>query len=147
MRKKTFIFIIFNVLLYTSIILFTLNYKIIIVSGKSMNPTFQNGQIILADKSFNFSDIETDDIIIFKDFDGHTCIKRVVALSGDKVIQSDGHLYINGVEKYNYNTNFDIQYLIKDNELYVCGDNYHNSIDSREYGPIKFERIECVIFQ
>ena len=112
-----------------------------------MRPTFHSGQIVLGNRTFERSDINIGDIVVFKDDTDHTCVKRVLALPGEVVVQTEGRLYINGIEKYPYETADDAEYILNEDEVYVCGDNHGNSVDSRTYGPVSYEKIECIVYQ
>lgn len=119
-------------------VLFLHEFKIIKVSGSSMEPTYHSGNIVLLKKDRN---VNNSDIIVFKR-DDITYIKRVIASSKDKVELINGSIKINGVyqELYPYNGS-NKTYILNDNEVFVIGDNYYNSIDSRIIGPIKTEEI------
>ena len=74
-------------------------------------------------------------------------IKRVIGLEGDTIqIKKDGQILNNGeiVEIANViedNIYEDSIFLVKENTIFVLGDNRKNSIDSRLYGPINKEQI------
>ena len=109
-----------------------------------MRPEYSDGQLVIADKSFDIEDIDIGDIVVFKE-NGVTCIKRVLAKEGDTIKQCDDKLYINDIVESPYSTSVETEYLLKEDEFYVCGDNFRNSVDSRVYGPIRFEDIDCII--
>lgn len=76
-------------------------------------------------------------------------VKRVIGLPGDEVdIKVDG-VYINGdrlEEPYAKGItlpgNIDLPITIKENELFVIGDNREVSWDSRDFGPIDKRKVE-----
>lgn len=119
----------------------------VIVSGQSMEPTFENENKIVISKIHK---INRFDMIVFhapnseEDF-----IKRVIGLAGDVVVMKDDRLYINGEEyeedyiQLNKDKVFEGQKLTEDftvevpeGYLYVLGDNRRHSTDSRELGVI-----------
>lgn len=88
--------IVLTVILYAVIMLafkFTLANER--VSGPSMQPTFENGQKLLA---FKHSNIQRGDVIILKapDEPGSFYIKRVIGMPGDTVVSKNNKMYING---------------------------------------------------
>lgn len=93
-----------------------------------MNPTLKNNSLIVIDKFlYKLGDIKKGDILIFKVKD-EEMVKRLSYLPGEK-FESEGNL---------------IQ--LKSNEIYVLGDNPKESIDSRNYGPIKTNSIIGKVF-
>lgn len=84
-------------------------------------------------------------------------IKRVVGLPGDHVVVNSGVITIYNKEHPNgYNPDKsipfgqinadpndarDIDYTLTDNQIFVCGDNRPNSLDSRTFGPIDASQI------
>jgi len=111
------------------------------VSGRSMEPTLSDGDVLFVDKiSYNFSDPERFDIIPFEYEDGVYYIKRIIGLPGESVrIDESGIIYINGevlTESYGKEVIYDAGIAINeitlgDDEYFVLGDNRNNSQDSR----------------
>jgi signal peptidase I len=105
------------------------------------------------------------DIIIFTEnnlgqfgqADVKQLVKRVVGLPGDRVVVSNGAITVynkanpNGFQPdktlaYGKNrvlpyTSGDIDITLKSNEVFVCGDNRTDSLDSRAFGPIQLSDI------
>ncbi len=111
------------------------------VVGISMEPVLDNGQKILVNRfQYILSSPKRGHVIVFLpngNENSHYYVKRVVAIPGDKVVISDGKLYVNG-ETSTYVDEKIVDAGIAENEFvlqageYFCiGDNANNSEDSR----------------
>lgn len=93
-----------------------------IVSGASMEPTFETGDYLIIDEfSYHFQKPQKDDVIVFRyPLDkSKFFIKRIEGLPGETV-------------KYNGQ-----ELKLGDNEYFVLGDNTMASSDSRIWGPVE----------
>jgi signal peptidase I len=106
------------------------------VTGESMSPTLESGQIVLASNSKEF---EAGELIAFY-YNNKVLIKRVIGSPGDWInIDSDGNVYVNGVlleetyltEKSLTPTDITFPYQVPENRYFVLGDHRSVSIDSR----------------
>lgn len=133
------------------------------VSGRSMVPTFQDGDLIFTDKvSYKIGQIKRGDVIVLKnpqkkdieeDF-----IKRIIALPGDSIKVENGQVYLNG-------SLLKEDYLPKElktpagaflregeevkageNQYFAFGDNRNASSDSRSWGAMSKEEIIGRVF-
>ena len=133
------------------------------ISGRSMQPTLENGQKGFSNIiSFVMEGIQRQDIVLAKikteDNKEATVVKRVIALPGETIECKDEVVYINGKaldesdyldaafqeewkEKNGYfNSDFK-KVKLKDDEYFLMGDNRPISLDSRDVGPFKESKL------
>ena len=129
-----------SALIILATVLFLWNFRIVRVDGDSMLPTLSDGQLLLA--ATHVSELQRDDIIVFQQ-EGQRCVKRIVAVSGDRVLLKDGAIYVNEtfLPHYAY-WGEETSYTLQEGAFFVLGDNTRNSRDSRDFGPIKLEQIQ-----
>lgn len=131
------------------------------VSGRSMEPTLNDGDNLIADKiTYRFRNPERFDIIVFpvengsEDAQNSYYIKRIIGMPGETVyIDEAGVIYIDGevlTEGYGkeviastHRGLAESEITLSEDEYFVLGDNRNNSEDSRSpiVGNIKRERI------
>lgn len=117
----------------------------------SMIPTIMPNDRVLALKFvYRFTHPKQGDIVVFLPPNGENkdYIKRVVAVSGQRIKIIDGVVYINGKplkEDYLHPDYFDSgsmpEVVVPRGHVFVMGDNRPNSLDSRVFGPIPEESI------
>jgi signal peptidase I len=141
------------------------------VDGQSMETTLQDhDRLVVSKVARSWSKIthhayvpKRGNIIIFNqaglfDSSGNQekqLIKRVVGLPGERVVVKNGQITIyNKEHPSGFNpdrttgytitastTPGDTDVTLKEDEIFVCGDNRTNSEDSRYFGPVNVERI------
>lgn len=131
----------------------TLVLPVLQISGESMEPTLNNGEIVVLVKT---TKMKRGDLCGFS-YNNKILIKRVIGLPGDEVnIDAEGTVYINGealeepyiADKALGECDIEFPYTVPENEYFLMGDHRESSIDSRSsvIGCIKYEQIIGKIF-
>ena len=155
LKKSLGIYLSFSVisLVSTLIIIIPIRAHIaepFVVSGKSMSPTYNNGDYLLIDKlsnKFNRSDV----VVAHNPKERNKfMIKRIIGLPNEKVEIRNGAIFINGEilnEDYIINkTDGNIAITLDGNQYFVLSDNRGEDSDSRSFGPVSVDDIEGEIF-
>jgi signal peptidase I len=134
----------FSVLVSFFIILFF--YQPVKVEGGSMEPGLEDQERIFINKLvYRWENIARGDIVVFRNPRDRrkSFIKRVIALPGDRIRISYGHVYVNGrlleepyVPEEFLDTGSYPETAMPANTYFVLGDHRNSSNDSREIGPI-----------
>lgn len=123
------------------------------VDGMSMEPSFHNGSIVYYSENFSKEDIKKDSVIIFSNpkVAGALSIKRIVATEGTISVKNNV-LYVDGLKtKYGSQLDYtdyyihDAEWNVEEDSVFVVGDNYNNSVDSRSYGSIPISSIVGIV--
>jgi signal peptidase I len=113
------------------------------VEGSSMEPTMQDGELVVVNRlAYRWQSPQRGDIIVFRfplDPD-RRFIKRVIGLPGDTIQAADGRLWVNGLpleEPYiAAPPRYSGEWQVPPDDLFVLGDNRNNSSDSQNWGPL-----------
>lgn len=123
-------------------------YRLAVVNGDSMEPTYTQGDIILV--KIGKTPQRGDIVVIDSKAVGRRIVKRVIAVEGDTV-QTDGEaIWINGIileekyikEPYAMEDGF---LTVPDKSIYVMGDNRNHSRDSRIIGAVSIAEVVGVV--
>ena len=147
----------FTAVMVVVMLLFFLFFRIIIVSGPSMNDTLEHGDMLLLVSRVFYHNPKPGDIVVatkesFRD--GEPIIKRIIATEG-QVVDIDflsGSVYVDGklLEESDYIKGSTINQegmrfplVVKENHVFVMGDNREESLDSRspQIGQIEVRQI------
>jgi signal peptidase I len=157
--------------LLTALFIIAFVFRSYQVDGPSMQNTLQNADKLIIWKvprtwaKITHHDYfpNRGDIIVFTQsglsefgqVDSKQLIKRVIGLPGDRVVVHDGSITIyNDAHPHGFNpdltlgygkdfptTSGEIDKTLGRHELFVCGDNRPDSLDSRAFGPISADQI------
>ena len=128
-------------------------YRMII--GESMIPTLNHYQIVKMDRTIGVPQ-RGDIVLVHLEDGGGYVIKRIVGMPLETVTikpyGSYGEVWIDGerieepyLKEIGTVAAKDFECLLNTDRYFLMGDNRGNSMDSREFGPVHFDRIIGVI--
>ncbi len=132
-----------------AVLIATMLLPVMRITGTSMQPGFQPGDIVVGWKT---RDLERGDTCMFY-FNNKLIIKRLIGLGGDMIdIDEEGHVTVNGeqLEEESYISEYafglcdlDFPFEVPAGSCFVLGDNRDNSVDSRatNFGCISEEEM------
>jgi signal peptidase I len=125
-------------------IVFLLLFRVVVVSGSSMEDTLKNGDYLLLLSNVFFTEPKQGDVIVasIDSFEnGIPIVKRFIAVAGQtvRIEASSGHVYVDGelIEEnyiyhdpyYTYERHYEI--TVDEGCIFVMGDHRRVSFDSR----------------
>ncbi len=125
-------------------LLITTFIKPTIVKNYSMSPTLEENDFLIINRFLYRRGVpHRGDIVVFRSNlrtemgKQKLLIKRLIAIPGDKIVITEGDIYINDNKlEENYvadgYTNGEVDLTVPENEIFVMGDNRGNSLDSRD---------------
>lgn len=119
----------------------------VLVESGSMAPTLRDGDHVLL--AHGSSDVQRGDVVALDDPAGPgLLVKRVVAVSGDRVAIADGVLEVGGrpvAEPGIDRSRIDGVYVgpltVPADRIWVLGDDRGDSVDSRQFGPVPLDSV------
>jgi len=126
-----------------------------VVHGSSMEPNFYSNDYLVVDElSYRFRSPERYEVVVFKapNQPKQYYIKRIIGLPKETVIIEEGKIsvidnsgkMIDLKEEFlppSSETSGKLKITLKENQLFVLGDNRASSYDSRNWGPLERDRL------
>ena len=136
-----------------AVLIATLAFPVLQISGSSMEPTLNDEEIVVLIKTTN---MKRGQLCCFS-YQNKLLIKRVVGLPGDSIhVDADGYVYVNGnlleepyvIDRALGECDITFPCNVTDNHYFVLGDHRPTSIDSRSsvIGLVSEEYIVGKIF-
>lgn len=136
-----------------AVLIATLVLPVLQISGSSMEPTLNNGEIVVLVK---VPEMKRGDLCAFS-YSNKILIKRVIGLPGDEIVMdAEGNVAVNGevlsepyiTDKGLGECDIEFPYTVPEGEYFLLGDHRTTSIDSRNtvIGCIEREQIVGKLF-
>ena len=129
-------------------------YKLVVVVGQSMYPTYKSGQILLAKKTKYF---KKSDVVVALSDDRSLIVKRILYTPEEYyyyVMKKEGfykliidNSYRSIVQTKNIDDAYMLELKVPKNHYYLIGDNLDNSDDSRRFGTLEENEILYKVVQ
>jgi signal peptidase I len=138
---------VFAVALFAIVALFfVVTFRLAVVRGESMLPTYRDGQLLLANRFTALTGpLRRGDVVLVKTAN-EVIIKRIAYMPGDIIPPPDSFAFRRVKDYFEVERPREEQgYLptlkVPSGFVVVLGDNRRNSEDSRSFGPIAFRDI------
>jgi signal peptidase I len=129
-----------------SVFIIVFVYQPVKVEGTSMMPGLDDQERIFINKFvYRWEAIERGDVVVFRypRDPSKSYIKRVIGVSGDRVLIEDGRVWVNGnllnesyvPDEFRDERSF-AEYKVPPGAFFVLGDHRNLSSDSREFGAV-----------
>ena len=152
MKKRLFVSLIIGFILL--ILAYCQPYKLVVVVGQSMAPTYKDRQILLAKKTKYF---KKSDVVVARSDNESLIVKRILYTPEEYYyysVRKDGQVqliidnsYRSILKTKNIENAFMMECKVQKNHYYLIGDNLDHSDDSRRFGPVEENEILYKVIQ
>lgn len=134
-------------------VFFVLTYRMVVVRGESMDPTYRDGQTILARRRNWFSGpLSRGDVVVLRQ-DRDIIIKRIYRLPGEEITDPDIVRRSQTSDLKDYyeqpltqtEKNKPPRLFVPEGYIAILGDNRRVSEDSRIFGPVPLRDVLGVV--
>ena len=144
--------LIFVLVFLVVVSLFVGTYRMGVVHGNSMNPTYENGQVVLVRRrTWGNTALRQNDVVLLR-VGRDIIIKRIYRLPGQPLGSSffydERSAYAGGVADYYEQLatpGAEPRLVVPDGYIVVIGDNLGGSEDSRVFGPVAIRDVLGVV--
>lgn len=143
--------ILFVAVFLVVVALFVTLFRMGIVRGDSMSPTYESGQVVLVQRRAAFSPpLKHNDVVLVR-HDRDVLIKRVYRLEGEELTIAFPYVHVvPGLEDFYEQPDTPLpgrpsRLFVPKGYLVVIGDNLRVSEDSRYFGPVRMRDVLGVV--
>ena len=122
------------------------------MKGVSMTPSLNDGDLLLY---YKYGKEYKSGDVVYVEKDKEKIVLRVIGKPGDVIdISEDGYLYVNNHVDNNYvffetlkaeDSDIEFPYKVKEDELFLAGDNRLEATDSRDFGGVKIKDVKGIV--
>ena len=152
MKKRLLVSLVIGCILM--ILAYCQPYKLVVVVGRSMMPTYKNRQILLAKRT---KDFKKSDVVVALSDDRQLIVKRILYTPEEYyyyMMKKDGtfeliidNSYRSILKIKNIDDCYMMELKVPKNHYYLIGDNLSESDDSRRFGTVEENEIMYKVIQ
>lgn len=116
-------------------------FRLVVVHGDSMLPTYRNGQTVLVNQLSIFGRRWKRGDVVLVRANNEVLIKRIYRLSGETMTIAESARFLGVKEFFEPTKDKNAPFKVPDGYVVVLGDNTAVSDDSRAFGPVKMSDV------
>lgn len=126
---------IFTAITAILVVLLVSTFRVAVVHGSSMAPTFVDGQMVIVSRVLWPKGLRRGDVVLIRRGNS-VLIKRVFRLPGEVLDRKTAARFTMAMDYFEPTGNHDAPLRVPKGQIVVLGDNLAVSDDSREFGPV-----------